>query len=268
VHRGVALTYGADAAHLGPALAERFVALDADDATRAFVDSCFEAPTGAGRAALRAVAASMMSIYDANALARTHPMFVLSRAQWARLLPPDAPRGTLLDIGAGDGGVTAELAPLFGAVTTTETSAPMARRLRERGYACREIDLTTDAWPDTGGRFDAVSLLNVIDRTRRPLTLLDRARALLAPGGLLLVAVPLPVSAAVQVAGGTVDPDELLPVPRTSWEDDARALAMEALPALGYDVVRLARAPYLCRGKKARPVLTLDDAIVLARPRA
>lgn len=66
-------------------------------------------------------------------------MFVLSQAQIQRLLHRDnSVKGSLLDIGAGDGNVTKSLASLVDKVTTTEVSAPMAKSLNAKGYNCVE----------------------------------------------------------------------------------------------------------------------------------
>jgi hypothetical protein len=46
------------------------------------------------------------------------------------------PAACLLDVGAGDGGVTSRLAPFFSTVVCTEVSTQMCRRLRQRGYRC------------------------------------------------------------------------------------------------------------------------------------
>lgn len=76
--------------------------------------------------------------------------------------------GKLLDIGAGDGNVTKELAPLFSSVCTTEMSSHMIGRLQQRGFDAR---LTTD--PDvfaSDAPFDVVSCLNVLDRCSRPVS--------------------------------------------------------------------------------------------------
>jgi hypothetical protein len=68
-----------------------------------------------------------------------HPIFSAA-AQVAQLLGRDpgaaGAAGHLLDIGAGSGAVTAQMAPLFAQVTTTEISVQMAARLRDRGYDC------------------------------------------------------------------------------------------------------------------------------------
>ena len=65
-------------------------------------------------------------------------MFVLSRAQVQQLFRRQqfvaGCTTSLLDIGAGDGHVTASLASLVDEVTTTEASAPMVAHLNARGY--------------------------------------------------------------------------------------------------------------------------------------
>jgi SAM-dependent methyltransferase len=272
LHRGLSLRYGADARALGP-LAGCFTRLDADPSTRAWIDDCFARPVGAIQLAARALARNVMSDYDANGLVGTHDMRVLGTDQWRQLLDVATlarlSKGRLLDVGAGDGNVTAELAPLVHEVVTTETSSGMAKRLRKRGWVTHEVDLVERGLPDDAGRFDAIALLNVLDRTSRPLTLLERLRALAAPEARLLCAVPFPLRPHVHVGASTVDPDELLPrVPPGEhvWERQARAFAELLFAPLGWHVMRLARAPYLCRGSSKQPVLTLDDAIFVCAP--
>ncbi|MEZ4248306.1 MAG: methyltransferase [Polyangiales bacterium] len=271
LYRGLSLRYGANADALGP-LAPSFVRLDADPDTRAWIDDCFARPVGALQLAARAVARSMMSDYDANGLVGTHDMRVLGTDQWRQLL--DGPtldhlaEGRLLDVGAGDGHVTAALAPLVRDVVTTETSGGMAKRLRKRGWQCHEVDLALRTLPE-GERFDLVALLNVLDRTSRPLTLLENLRALAAPDARLLCAVPFPLRPHVHVGASTVDPDELLPRAEPGpqvWERQARVFADTLFAPLGWRVIRVARAPYLCRGPARTPVLQLDDALFVCAP--
>ena len=121
-----------------------------------------------------------------------YPMFVLSTPQCRELLRlgPDEARHDLLDVGAGEGSVTACLAPLFQEVITTEVSAPMLWRLRRRGYEAHGTERPGSLAPRT---FDVVSLLNVLDRCDHPISLLRECRELLAPGhGRLLLAVVIP----------------------------------------------------------------------------
>ncbi|MEM1413489.1 MAG: methyltransferase, partial [Myxococcota bacterium] len=225
---------------------------------------------------LRAMARKVMSDYDANGVAGTHDMRVLGAAQWRELLAQagvTSPPRRLLDVGAGEGNVTATLTELLGPerepgdVVTTELSGPMARRLRKRGWRCHEVDLATAELPGDEAPFDLVGLLNVIDRTSRPLTLLERLRPLTR--GVLLLAVPLPVRPHVHMGPVTMAPEERLPSPlggRESFEAGASALAELAFRPTGWHVAAFARAPYLCRGGASQPVIALDDAVFVLRP--
>jgi SAM-dependent methyltransferase len=262
-YRGVAMRYGYDAAHLHPRLARVFLPLHADASTRAWIDDAIAAPHGPMLLLARKSLGKLMSDYDANGLLGIHDMRVVGTEQ-LRLLLGGRPGGRLLDVGAGDGHVTAELAPLFDDVVTTELSARMAERLRKRGYPCHEVDLVERELPERAP-FDCISLLNVIDRTPRPLSLLERLSGLLAPGGRLVLAVPLPLSPHVHVGPMTVDPEERLPVDRMSWEAGASTLLEAVFEPLGWDVTGLSRVPYLCRGEAGRPVHVLDDAIFVMR---
>lgn len=63
-------------------------------------------------------------------------MFVLSTQQFLQLMGVNSTwtANSMLDLGAGDGMVTKQLAPLFSEVFCTETSPTMRWRLAERGY--------------------------------------------------------------------------------------------------------------------------------------
>jgi len=263
-YRGHRLRFEAKPAHLSALLRERFVEVPPDAGTRAWIDDAIDRPHKALALAARAVARTVLSDYDANALAGTHDMRVIGTAQLERLLAAAGlpTGGRLLDVGAGDGHVTAELAPLFDAVETTELSKGMARRLREKGYLCHEVDLARQHLEDPKP-FDAIALLNVIDRTSHPISLLGNLPELMAPGGWLLIATPLPLAPHVHVGPATVDPQETLPIDRRSWEHAASTLEAELLRPLGYDVRSLSRVPYLCRGGRRQPVVQLDDALFL-----
>lgn len=267
-YRGLSLAYGADDALLGP-YAAHFTRLHADTDTRAWIDAAFASPVTSMQVMARNIALKVMSDYDANGLVGSHDMRVLGTAQWKLLLGEDSKKRRLLDVGAGDGLVTDLMKPLFHEVETTELSRNMAKRLRERGYECHEIDLTEETLSELN-RFDCICLLNVIDRTSRPLTLLSQCKEMLTASGRLVVAVPLPLSPHVHVGPLTVAPEEDLPKgnatkDKRSWETAAVALAKHAFQPLGLVVERLSRAPYFCRGTKAHPVHTLDDAIFVLR---
>ena len=270
------LRYEVREAALSPLLRPALRPLRRDADTEAWLRDAVERPNGAVQLVLRQLARKVMSDYDANGVAGTHDMRVLGAAQWRTLLAQagvqDTPR-RLLDVGAGEGNVTAALVELLAPdrgpddVVTTELSGPMARRLRKRGWRCHEKDLAAEALPDAEAPFDLVGLLNVIDRTSRPLTLLEKLRPLTR--GVLLLAVPLPLRPHVHVGPVTLAPEEKLPSPlggSESFEAGANALAELAFKPTGWQVAAFARAPYLCRGGASEPVIALDDAIFVLRP--
>ncbi len=131
----------------------------------------------------------MVGDFALNGLLGTYPLFLLSTTQWGDLLGPAA-RGRMLDVGAACGDVTERLASLVDSVTATEVNRPMVRRLRRRGIDAHHLDLTVQDPP--AAAYDLVTALNVLDRCERPVTLLHRLADLVAPGGHLVVSVPLP----------------------------------------------------------------------------
>jgi SAM-dependent methyltransferase len=213
--------------------------------------------------ALRAMR-KVASHYDASAWLDAYRLVLLDTAGFDRLLP-SAPRATLLDIGAGTGEVHIELARLFQRSVATETSEGTAKRAREKGIDCRTIDLGRVPWPE-GERFDVVALLNVLDRTERPITLLERAKSLVALGGHLVIATPLPLRAHVHRAGGTSDPDEWLGVEGDDFDSALGWLVERVLATRGLALVRWARTPYVSSGDARQARYELDDAILVLRP--
>lgn len=254
-----ALHYAIDADGLAR-YADRFVHLDVDAETLAFVDGERARRHGRTRWAARAVVRCATSAFSANALLDTYPLFMLSEAQWARLLDGHA-GGRLLDVGAAAGHVTSRLAPLFDDVTATDVSRPMVRRLRARGLRAEVLDLAAGTPID--GPYDTIALLNVIDRCARPLTMLRAAVDSLGAGGTLVVSMPLPYEPCWYDGPRTRDPLERLPVDGDEWEDAAVALAA-FVETFALDVVAITRAPYLSGGDRHQPLYVLDAAVVVA----
>lgn len=260
-HGGFTFRYRCDGDALPPDLARAFVPLSLDDETRRFVDEAEDGRHGSWLSVAHAWLGRFMSDFDVNGLLGTYPLFLLSAAQWEELLG-DAARGHLLDVGAGIGGVTARLAPLFDDVTVTETSKPMVRRLRAR-FRALALDVTREDPPEAS--YDVVSCLNVIDRCARPATLLARLTALVAPGGHLVLSTPLPFDPFVYRGGRTTDPEERLAVAGKRFEAALASLVANVVEPAGLSVVRFTRAPYLSRGDERRALYQLDDAVLVCR---
>lgn len=258
---GLRLRYDCSIDELSPSLQGRFVQLGVDESFAEYALRARRRRHGRLLTWLHRSLRGLLSDFDINGLLDTYPMHVLGRRQWEHVLPDAG--GRLLDVGSGNGDVTAALAPLFDDVTVVETSRWMARRLRRRGYRCHAVDLGAEAVP--GGPYDVISLLNVLDRCDRPLSLLGNLRAALAPEGRLVIALVLPYRPFVYDGPISRAPTERLPLRGTTWEAATNELVDEVLGPLGLEVEACARAPYLSGGDAYQPLYELDDVVVVCR---
>lgn len=268
---GVELRYAADLERLGE-LGERFLPSELDAEGDAFLASATRRQhTRAGHLAHRLLTL-FLSDFDANALLGMYPVFLLSTPQAQRLLEAARPNGgtgaRLLDIGAGSGDVTTRLLPLVETLECTEASRHMARRLRKRGLSCWHGHAGEGAPGDPltlGPSHELVALLNVLDRTQRPRSLLAAAVRHLPAGGVLLLSMPLPYAPFFYAGALTREPAEPLDVEPARWEDAAVALWRNELEPLGLELAALTRLPYLSGGDVHAPAYVLDDALFVCR---
>jgi SAM-dependent methyltransferase len=201
--------------------------------------------------------------YDAHAWLDAYPMSLLDTQGFAALLPNLPSTATLLDIGAGPGDVHLELARLFHRALATETSRGAARRAQKRGVNCLVLDLAEAPWPSEE-RFDVVALLNVLDRTSRPQTLLKKALERLAPEGRLLLATPLPLRPHVEARGETVDPDEPIEIAGDDFNTALPSL-VGFLEGHGLVIERWSRVPYVSAGDARSAEATFEDVVLVGR---
>jgi len=263
-HRaGMDLRYAIDVEALPPRVRKRVVQLERDGGTDAFLAEAERERHGPFRTALHRFLRQFMSDFDVNGWLDMYSLFLLSRAHWLTLLGDERiPR--LLDVGAGSGKVTAELAPLVDRVVATELSSRMAKRLRARGVECHEVDLAEGGLE--GQKFELITCLNVLDRTARPRKLLRRLKELLAPGGRLVIALALPYRPFYYQGPATPDPLEPLACSDPKFERAVTQLIERELEPIGFELTSLSRAPYLSFGDTKRALYQLDDAILVLSP--
>jgi SAM-dependent methyltransferase len=237
-----------------------------DLATRDWVRRQLAAP----RTALHSVLVAGLSLlgishYDAQALLDSPAVHLLSTAQWEELLENSTAlqRQSALDVGAGSGHITAELAPVFGSVYATEISDWLVWRLERRGIRAA---VQSSAGPPSAtllqgsglpSRYGTVFALNVLDRVDHSRAYLSALASLLLPGGRLVIALPLPYCAkpwepsrtgAATLANWAHD--NALPQGADlaqDWEEAAAQVSV-CLAEAGLVVERIVRAPYLCQG--------------------
>jgi SAM-dependent methyltransferase len=254
------LHYTADEHALGR-FAPRFRPLEPDAERDAWLARYGSAPHGAFVTKLGAWLDALISSYDVHGLLGTYPMHLLSQEAWGALLGT-ARLAALLDVGAGAGYVTEGARAYFDRIVCTETSRFLRRRLAQRGFTVHARDLSRE---DLGERFAVVSCFNVLDRTARPLSLLRGLVRHLAPDGRLVLSMPLPVSAHVHVAGGTISASERLPASARSFETALCELSEKLIEPSGLAIERIARVPYLSRGDAGHDLYVLDAALWVCR---
>jgi len=108
------------------------------------------------------------------------------------------PEGRLLDIGAASGILVAEAQEMGYEAEGVEPSRWLQQKAVERGLPVR---LGTFPAASSGGAFDVITLVDVIEHVTDPLCLLRAARAALAPDGILAVVTPDVRSVAARLLG-------------------------------------------------------------------
>lgn len=247
-------------------LCDAFMLSTYDEETQAFVERCYEKSdwffTQLYHSIVRAVLCWFMTQTSINSWLQRGSMFVFSQQQFLELLqvPSTWKTQTLLDLGAGDGHVTAIMAPFFENVHVTEISSGMQSLLASKGYTV----LAVDTWPQSELRYDVIAFLNLLDRCDRPLTMLAQARALLRPRtGRLVVALALPFAPYVEVGSSNHLPTEKLAIEGETFEEQVKSVAEQVFEPAGFRLLRWTRTPYLCEGDIHQSFYYLSDAIFI-----
>ncbi|XP_066603398.1 protein-L-histidine N-pros-methyltransferase [Prorops nasuta] len=201
-----------------------------------------------------------------NGLLGRGSMHVFSGEQFQKLMDASGftgPWHSLVDLGAGDGAITAHVAHFFEKVYATEISPPMRWSLAKRKFTVLDVE----RW-DEKGPFNVVFCLNLLDRCDKPSTLLRRLKASLAPGGRLVVALVLPFVPYVEVGDrGDHKPSEYLPIKGSGLENQIAGLIDRVFTPLGLFCLAWSKLPYLCEGDLGQAYYFLDDVVfVLEAP--
>jgi SAM-dependent methyltransferase len=256
------LEYAVNMARWPDAMRRSFVELGPDAALVEYLERVLRQRASRGRTLLQRTLRLAMSDFNANALLHMYPMHLFGTGQAEQLLGRSR-RGSLLDIGAGSGDVTAVLQPLFDRVEVIETAWAARRRLAARGYVCHAGDVAETGI--LGDGYDVITLLNVLDRADRPVTLLERCHSKLTPESRLLVSIPLPYRPHVYAGVTSREPRERLPVVGSQFSDALLRLVQNALCPAGFTVERFTRLPYLSGGDSDFAMTVLDAAVLVLR---
>ena len=188
-------------------------------------------------------------------------MFVYSTEQFQTLLDlhsaDPSPYTTLLDIGAGDGSVTARMSNLFKKIYVTELSPTMQWRLSQSGY----IVLDSVHWGNE--KFDVITCLNVLDRCDKPFTLLKKIHDHLNPSiGRVILSLVLPFRPYFEYSS-THHPIEPLPIIGKHPEEQINSLITHVFQPSGFHLHKFTRLPYLCEGDLGQSYYFLSSYIFI-----
>ncbi|ETN87085.1 DREV methyltransferase [Necator americanus] len=170
----------------------------------------------------------------------------------------------LLDLGAGDGGITKKFSPLFGTIYTTEMSQVMQWRLRQQNFNEEDVE----KWFSSSRQYDLISVLNLLDRHYNPRKLLlDLHATALHSNCHVLMAVVLPLHQYVEFRPSSTNfsRNTRLKVEGKTFEEHASSLVENEFIPAGFEVVKWTKLPYLCEGDLYKPFYILYDALFLLR---
>ncbi len=153
----------------------------------------------------------------------------------AERLRPVAGLGPVLDLGCGRGEALAVLAEAGLEARGIDASREMVERCRERGFEAEVGDVVAGLAAAEEGSLGGVVSFHVIEHL--PPADLDRlvrlAYRALAPGGLLILETPNPLSVLVAARGFWRDPTHLRPIHPETLELMARQAGFEPVERLG-----------------------------------
>jgi 2-polyprenyl-3-methyl-5-hydroxy-6-metoxy-1,4-benzoquinol methylase len=98
--------------------------------------------------------------------------------------------GSLLEIGAGNGGMTRLLAPKVSSLTAFDVSAPSLKQIDEMGLANVQTAQGLIETFEPGRQFEQMVMSEVIEHLREPKKAVLKAFEWLAPGGRFILTTP------------------------------------------------------------------------------
>ncbi len=151
----------------------------------------------------------------------------MRRASWldtrARFVDMTPLGGTLLDLGASDGGTLRHFAELRPDLTLAAADIEGKPEAYPRGTDFKVADFDRDRLPWPDGSFDSITCMHVVEHLQDPTHLVSESLRLLKPGGRLYVETPAPKTVDMESATGAAkgrvtvnffdDPTHVRPVP-------------------------------------------------------
>ena len=201
-----------------------------------------------------------MKHVDAASLIQVNKMFVLDTTTLLKMLRvggkcPDLPLNRILDVGAGDGHVTeTAYRSVCKELEVTEASFGCVESLKSNpniDHVHFETGLESISRSSQDRKFDIISMLNVLDRCDKPMSMLRDAKTLLANEGKLVVALTYPHRPFVvekDVIKAKQSETFLDLDTQATFEDFVDHCTDSVFAPNGYNVDIFTRVPYICAG--------------------
>ncbi len=152
---------------------------------------------------------------------------IMRRASWldtrARFVDMTSHGGTLLDLGASDGGTLRHFAELRPDLTFAAADIEGKPEAYPRGTDFKVADFDRDRFPWPDASFDAITCMHVVEHLQDPTHLIRESHRLLRPGGRIYIETPAPKTVDMTSATGSAkgrvtvnffdDPTHVRPVP-------------------------------------------------------
>jgi len=261
-------------------LQEKFVEFSADQETQEYLKNCNSVETKPftfiGQRLCYQFFMNFMMQTSVHAFLDRGKMFVMSGEQIRRLLGVNLNMKyskmienykSIADLGAGDGHVSIKVAQAFNLshdkIAVTDMSTTMKYRLKQRGFSLRDEH---DWYFDT--TFDAIFMLNLLDRCEKPYSMLDQAYSILVnkPHGRLIIALVFPINQSIEWRKSR-RPDEYINVNRRiALEEQVCSFLKNVMDPSGFELERFSRVPYLCEGDITTAYYAYTNVVFCFKP--
>ncbi|XP_047134836.1 protein-L-histidine N-pros-methyltransferase isoform X1 [Hydra vulgaris] len=258
--------YSVNTEKLSRNVALKFEEQSFDAGTKRFLDNCYKKSdyifTQFFHSIARTFLGWFMSMTTVNGLLNRGSMFVFSEQQFLNLLNVNDTwhAESFIDLGAGDGKVTEDLLHLFDKKYATEQSPTMQWRLKEKGFVVLDID----KW-QKNEKYSIITALNLLDRIDEPMKLLQEIHTSLQPDGVVVLAIVLPYNPCYERGPSFGPPSEELQVKGRTIEAQIQSLHDDIFKAVGFEVIKFTRLPYLCEGDLYNDYFVLNDIVFVLK---
>lgn len=148
----------------------------------------------------------------------------------------------------------------------------MVTRLREKGFiASGDANALFNENVIGKNCYDLVSMLNVLDRADKPISMLKALKSCIKKDGRILLAVVLPFCPFVESGTKQLEPTEKLNmegglcVEGASFERSVALLNKQLFLPLDLEIEKWSKLPYISEGDQKKEFYVLEDAIFLLR---